>query len=74
MAVNHVIRRQAPSGVLKNVCSEQRLWKYYFCSAFTAEGLNGPYGSKALKEQLIKRRPLDACSDDSFWQVYFYYF
>ena len=42
--------------------------------AFTAEGLIDPYGSKALKEQLTERTPLDASSNDSFWQVYFYCF
>ena len=71
MAVNHVTRRQALSGVLKNVCSEG--FRNFF-SAFTAEGLNDPYGSKTLKEQLTERKPLDACSNDYFSQVYFYHF
>ena len=45
-----------------------------FVSAFTAEGLNDPYGSKAMKEQLTERTPPDACSNDYFLQVYFYHF
>ena len=42
--------------------------------AFTAEGLIDPYGSKALKEQLTERTPLDTSSNDFFLQVYFYCF
>ena len=71
MVVNHVTRRQALSSVLKNVCSEG--FRIFF-SAFTAEGLNDPYGSKAMKEQLTERTPPDACSNDYFLQVYFYHF
>ena len=71
MAVNHVTRRQALSGVLKNVCSES--FRIFF-PAFTAEGLNDPYGSKALKEQLTERSPLDACSNDFFLRFIFIIF
>ena len=71
MAVNHVTRKQALSGVLKNVCSES--FRIFF-PAFTAEGLNDPYGSKAMKEQLTERIPRDDCSNDYFLQVYFYHF
>ena len=38
----------------------------YFQS-FTAERLNDPYGSKALKEQLTERKPLDAYLNDFFF-------
>ena len=71
MAVNHVTRKQALSGVLKNACSEG--FRYFF-SAFTAEALNDPYGSKAMKEQPTERTPPDACSNDYFLQFYFYHF
>ena len=71
MAVSHVTRIQALRGVLKNVCSEG--FRTFF-SAFTAEGLNDPYGSKVFKEHLTERAPLDACSNTFFLQVYFYHF
>ena len=71
MAVNHVTRRQALSGVLKNVCPES--FRIFF-PAFTTEGLNDPYGSKAMKEQLSERIPPDAGSNNYFLQVYFYHF
>ena len=37
-----------------------------YLQAFTAEGLNDPQGSNALKEQLTERAPLDACLNDFF--------
>ena len=74
MAVNHISRRQAPSGVLKNVCFES--FRIFFLARifFTTEGLNDPYGSKAMKEELTERTPPDACSNDHFMQLYFNYF
>ena len=71
MVVKAATRRQALRGVLKNVCSES--FRIFF-PAFTTEGLNDPYGSKAMKEQLTERIPPDACSNDYFLQVYFYHF
>ena len=44
----------------------------YF-EAFTAEGLNDLYDSKALKEQLTEITPLDACLND-FLKIDFYHF
>ena len=57
--------------VLKNVCSEG--FRIFF-PAFPAEGLNDPYGSKAMREQLTERTPPDACSNNYFLQVYFIIF
>ena len=71
MAVNYVTRRQALSGVLKT--SLLKALGFFF-PAFTTEGLNDPYGSKAMIEQLTKRTPPAACSNDYFLQVYFYHF
>ena len=68
-----------------NTSQESRLWAVFwkmfvlkalgfFFPAFTAEGLNDPYGSEAMKEQLTERTPPDACSNYYFLQVYFYHF
>ena len=45
---------------------------YY--QAFTAEELNYPYGSKALKEQLTERTPLDDCLNNFFCRFIFVIF
>ena len=49
------------SGVPKNLCSEG--FRNIFFPTFTTEGLNDPYASKALKEQIAERTPLEACSN-----------
>ena len=46
----------------------------FFFAAFASKGLDDPYGLKAMKEQLTERKPLDACSNNYFLQVYFYHF
>ena len=67
-----------------NTSQEGRFWAVFwktfvlkalgFFPAFTTKGLNDPYDSKAMKEQLTERIPPDACSNDYFLQVYFYHF
>ena len=73
-AINHFARRQALSGVLKTSLLKA-LGILYF-PAFSGEGLNAPYGSKALKEQVTERTPLDACLNNFFvfLLVNFYHF